>query len=81
MSGGEPQLKFETSLVGAAEAGTPRLVVWVRRFSGEDEVTGRYEVFVDLARLDAFIAQTEGAGHDVSALREARAGFAAALAG
>lgn len=75
-----PQIRFETSLLGRDEAGEPRLVVWVRRFAGEEELTGRYEVFADLARLDAYVAQSEAAGHDVTALREARAGFAAALA-
>jgi hypothetical protein len=80
MAGHRPQLKFETSLLGRDETGEPRLVVWVRRFAGDEELTGRYEVFADLARLDAYIAQSEGAGHDAAALREARAAFAAALA-
>lgn len=75
-----PHLRFETSLLGRDEGGEPRLVVWVRRFAGEEELTGRYEVFADLARLDAFIAQTEQAGHDAAALHAARPGFAAALA-
>lgn len=75
-----PHLRFETSLLGRDEAGEPRLVVWVRRFAGDEELTGRYEVFADLERLDTFIAQTERAGHDAAALHQARPGFAAALA-
>ena len=75
----EDRVTYEAS-VGEAEAGRPpRLYVWVRRFQGDEELTGRYEIFEDLARLDEFIARVAAAGNDTAGLRSARASFAASL--
>lgn len=79
MSDGETRVKFETSL-GEADEGEPaRLFVWVRVFHGEEELTGRYEVFEDLERFDGFVARAGEAGHDTAELRKAREMFAAGL--
>jgi hypothetical protein len=51
----------------------------VRRFHGDEELTGRYEVFEDLPRLDEFIARAALAGEDVAGLGDARDRFAALL--
>jgi hypothetical protein len=53
----DDHVKFEASMSPAGEDGPARLYVWVRRFHGDEELTGRYEVFEDLKRLDEFIAR------------------------
>jgi hypothetical protein len=73
------RVKFEASLSPADEDGPARLYVWVRRFQGDEELTGRYEVFADLPRLDEFIARAMAGGQDVAALRTARDLFAESL--
>lgn len=79
MAQAEQQVRFDTT-VAEPEKGRPaRLFVWVRRFQGGEELTGVYEVFHDLASLDAFIARYEAAGEDTSALRTARESFAQTL--
>ena len=76
----EDQVTYEASL-GEPEPGRPaRLYVWVRRFQGNEELTGRYEIFEDLARLDEFIARVAAAGGDTAGLRSARERFADSLA-
>jgi hypothetical protein len=76
----EDRVTYEVS-VGEPEAGRPaRLYVWVRRFQGDEELTGRYEIFESLARLDEFIARVAAAGGDTAGLRNARESFAASLA-
>jgi hypothetical protein len=76
----EDRVTYEAAL-GEPEAGRPaRLYVWVRRFQGDEELTGRYEIFEDLARLDAFIARAAAAGEDTAGLRSARESFAESLA-
>jgi hypothetical protein len=75
----EDRVTYEAS-VGEAEDGKPaRLYVWVRRFQGDEELTGRYEIFEDLARLDEFIARVAAAGGDTAKLRSARESFATSL--
>jgi hypothetical protein len=75
----DDRIQYEVS-VNPPEAGRPaRLYLWVRRFHGKEELTGRYEVFEDLARLDEFIARAAEAGEDAVELRMARERFAAAL--
>jgi hypothetical protein len=75
----DDRVTYEASL-GEPEAGEPvRLYVWVRRFRGEEELTGRYEIFEDLARLDEFIARVSGAGGDTAEVRSARDLFAERL--
>jgi len=75
----EDRITYEASL-GEPTAGTPaRLYVWVRRYRGEEEMTGRYEIFEDLARLDEFIARATAAGGDTAGLRGARERFAESL--
>ena len=75
----EDLVTFEASL-SEPEDGLPvRLYVWVRRFQGTEELTGRYEVFQDLARLDGFIARASAAGEDIAGLLGARERFAASL--
>jgi len=81
MENGEHRVRFEASVSEPEEGGPAKLFVWVRRFEGDDELTGRYEVFADLDRLDQFIARSEKAGEDVSELHAARERFAACLAG
>lgn len=77
----DDRVTYEASL-GEPEAGRPaRLYVWVRRFRGDEELTGRYEIFEDLARLDDFIARVAAAGGDTAGLRSARERFAGSLAG
>jgi hypothetical protein len=79
MAQGTDKVRFDTS-VAEPEGGRPaRIFVWVRRFQGEEELTGRYEVFGDLASFDEFIARHEAAGEDVSSLRTARDTFAGTL--
>ena len=74
----ENRVTYEASVEAAA--GRPaRLYVWVRRFQGDEELTGRYEIFEDLARLDEFIARAAAAGDDTARLRSARESFAASL--
>jgi hypothetical protein len=79
MASEEDRVLFEASLNPADEIGPARLYVWVRRFQGNEELTGRYEVFEDLPRLDEYIARVASAGQDVAGLRTARDGFAALL--
>ncbi|HYO13983.1 MAG TPA: hypothetical protein VE685_12380 [Thermoanaerobaculia bacterium] len=79
MAQGEHQVKFETSVAEPEEDKPPRLFVWVRQFQGDEELTGRYEVFGDLASFDEFIARYEAAGEDISTLRTARESFADTL--
>jgi hypothetical protein len=75
----EDRVTYEASL-SEAEDGLPvRLYVWVRRFQGNEELTGRYEVFQDLERLDGFIARASAAGEDTASLLGARERFAASL--
>ncbi|HEV8580890.1 MAG TPA: hypothetical protein VGX68_17630 [Thermoanaerobaculia bacterium] len=77
--GDDDRVTYEASL-GEPVAGEPvRLYVWVRRFRGEEELTGRYEVFEDLARLDDFIARVSASGVDVAGLNSARQRFAESL--
>lgn len=73
------RVTFETSVSEPDEAGPARLYVWVRHFEGDEELTGRYEVFEDLARLDEFIARTAASGEDVAILEAARETFATTL--
>ncbi|HEX6902351.1 MAG TPA: hypothetical protein VF789_21715 [Thermoanaerobaculia bacterium] len=75
----DERLKFEASLSEPDEEGPARLFLWIRRFQGDDEMTGRYEVFGDLDRLDEFIARAEASGQDTAELRNARDRFAASL--
>jgi hypothetical protein len=75
----EDRVRYEASVSEAGEGGPARLFVWVRRFRGNEELTGRYEVFADLERLDGFIARAAAAGEDIAALREARERFAESL--
>jgi hypothetical protein len=75
----DDRVKFEASLSPAGEEGPARLYVWVRRFHGTEELTGRYEVFEDLPRLDEFIARAALAGEDVADLGIARDQFAESL--
>ncbi|HEY0514748.1 MAG TPA: hypothetical protein VGH73_22810 [Thermoanaerobaculia bacterium] len=76
----DEHVRYEASL-DPPEAGVPaRLYIWVRRFHGNEELTGRYEVFEDLARLDDFIARAAAAGEDAAELRAARDRFAATIA-
>ncbi|MBW8874233.1 MAG: hypothetical protein JF614_04665 [Acidobacteria bacterium] len=77
----ENRVQFEASVSEAGEGGPARLFIWVRRFQGGEELTGRYEVFDDLARLDGFIARQAAAGEDTSVLHEARERFAESLRG
>lgn len=79
MAQGGHQIRFDTS-VTEPEPGRPaRLFVWVRRFQGDEELTGRYEIFDNLAKFDEFIARHEAAGEDITALRTARDTFADTL--
>jgi hypothetical protein len=75
----DDRIQYEVSVNPPEEGRPARLYVWVRRFHGKEELTGRYEVFEDLARLDDFIARTAGAGEDAAELRVARERFAEAL--
>ena len=75
----DDRVKFEASLSPADEDGPARLYVWIRRFHGDEELTGRYEVFEDLPRLDEFIARATAGGEDTADLRTARADFAEVL--
>jgi hypothetical protein len=75
----DDRVKFEASLTPADEDGPARLYVWIRRFHGDEELTGRYEVFADLSRLDDFIARAAATGQDTADLRRARAEFAEVL--
>jgi len=77
----ENRVQFEASVSEAGEGGPARLFIWVRRFQGGEELTGRYEVFDDLARLDGFIARHAAAGEDTSVLHGARERFAESLRG
>jgi len=75
----EDRVTFEASLSEPEEGLPARLYVWVRRFQGDEELTGRYEVFEDLARLDGFIARASAAGEDTGGLLGARERFAECL--
>lgn len=75
----DERLVFEASMSEPDEAGPVRLYVWIRRFQGGDELTGRYEIFEDLVRLDDFIARAEAAGQDTAGLQSARDRFAESL--
>jgi hypothetical protein len=79
MAQGTDKVRFDTSVADPEEGRPARLFVWVRRFQGDEELTGRYEVFDDLASFDEFISRHEAAGEDVSALRTARDTFAQRL--
>src|SRR5687768_14020278 len=56
------RVTFETSVSESDDGGPAKLFVWVRHFEGDEELTGRYEVFKDLAALDEFIARTAATG-------------------
>lgn len=73
------RVTFETTVSEPDEDGPARLYVWVRHFEGNEELTGRYEVFEDLPRLDEFIARTAASGEDTAALEAARETFATTL--
>lgn len=73
------RVRFEVSVSEPEDGGPPKLFVWVRRFEGDEEMTGRYEVFGDLQSFDDFISRNERAGEDTASLRAAREGFAATL--
>jgi hypothetical protein len=75
----DEHLTFEASLRVPEDGEPARLYVWVRRFRGDEELTGRYEVFADLARLDDFIARAAAAGEDTAELQSARERFAECL--
>jgi hypothetical protein len=75
----DDRVKFEASLSPADEDGPARLYVWIRRFHGDEELTGRYEVFEDLPRLDELIERAQAKGQDTADLRTARAGLAEIL--
>jgi hypothetical protein len=75
----DDRVKFEASLSPPSDDEPARLYVWVRRFHGDEELTGRYEVFADLQRLDEFIARAAQAGEDVAPLGAARDEFAQSL--
>ena len=75
----EDRVTFEASLSEPEEGEPARLYVWVRRFQGDEEMTGRYEVFEDLERLDEFIARATAAGEDTAGLTDARDRFAESL--
>ena len=75
----DDRIQYEVSVNPPEEGRPARLYVWVRRFHGTEELTGRYEVFEDLARFDDFIARMTGAGEDAAELRAARERFAEAL--
>jgi len=75
----EDRVTYEASLTEPAAGERARLYVWVRRFQGDEELTGRYEVFEDLPRLDEFIARVAAAGGDTTELRSARERFAGSL--
>ncbi|HEV7505535.1 MAG TPA: hypothetical protein VGS07_11530 [Thermoanaerobaculia bacterium] len=77
----ETRVQFEASVSEAGEGGPARLFVWIRRFQGGEELTGRYEAFDDLPRLDSFISRQAAAGEDTSVLLEARERFAEQLGG
>jgi hypothetical protein len=76
----DDRIQYEVSVNPPEEGRPARLFVWVRRFQGKEELTGRYEVFKDLARLDEFIARAAEAGEDSPELRTARERFAEVLA-
>jgi hypothetical protein len=73
------RVTYETTVSEPDEDRPARLFVWVRHFEGDEELTGRYEVFEDLPRLDEFIARTAEAGEDTAALKAARETFATTL--
>jgi hypothetical protein len=75
----EDRVTYEPSLSEPAAGRPARLYVLVRRFQGDEELTGRYEIFEDLARLDEFIAHVSAAGGDTAELRGARERFAESL--
>jgi hypothetical protein len=75
----DDRIQYEVSVNPPEEGRPARLYVWVRRFQGDEELTGRYEVFENLARLDEFIARAAGAGEDTPELRTARERFAEIL--
>jgi hypothetical protein len=75
----EERVTYEASLAEPAAGQRARLYVCVRRFRGDEELTGRYEVFEDLARLDEFVAHAAAAGGDVAELKNARERFAECL--
>jgi len=73
------RVTFEASMSEPGEGEPVRIFVWVRRFRDKEELTGRYEVFSDLARLDEFIARAAAAGQDIAGLRQERDRFAETL--
>ena len=77
--GQDERVTYEASVNGPDENRPARVLVCVRRFRGKEELTGRYETFSDLARLDDFIARAATAGQDISGLRTARDRFAGIL--
>lgn len=76
----DDRIEYEVSVHPPEEGRPARLYVWMRRYHGTEELTGRYEVFEDLARLDEFIARAAEAGEDCPELRTARERFAEILA-
>ena len=77
--GNGKRVTFETSVTGPDEDGPAKLFVWVRHFEGDEELTGRYEVFSSLEAVDEFIARTAATGEDVTPLKSVRAAFATTL--
>lgn len=77
----EEHVTYEVSLSEPEDGAPPRLYVWIRRFRGTEELTGRYEIFADLDRLDGFIARAAAAGQDTAKLLTVRERFAASLGG
>ena len=75
----DDRIQYEVSVNPPEEGRPARLYVWMRRFHEKEELTGRYEVFEDLARLDEFIARAAEAGEDAIELRTARQRFAEIL--
>ena len=73
--GNGQRVTFETTLSEPDDDGPARLYVWMRHFEGNEELTGRYEVFEDLPRLDEFIARTAASGEDTAVLQAAARGF------
>jgi hypothetical protein len=73
------RVEYEVSVHPPEDGEPARLYVWVRRYQGDEELTGRYEVFESLGRLDDFILRAATSGQDIAGLRTARDRFAASL--
>jgi hypothetical protein len=76
---GDDRVTYEASVSDPEDGEPARVFVWIRRFQGDEEITGSYEVFEDLARLDDFIARATAAGQETAGLRSARERFAESL--